>query len=91
MSGFSWRIIVSPKAGAQLKRLGSVERKRINRFIDERIRPSNEPEKLGKALVGKFLGYWRFRVGDYRIIAKIERNQLIILVLEIAHRSEICR
>lgn len=50
------------------------------------------PRTIGQALHGKTLGeFWKYRVGDYRIIAKIEDDRLLILVVGIAHRREIYR
>jgi mRNA interferase RelE/StbE len=45
----------------------------------------------GKALQGQLAGYWRYRVGDYRLIFQIKDGELIILVIEIGHRKEIYR
>ena len=48
----------------------------------------NQRQK-GKALVGNKLGLWRYRIGDYRLICKIEDEKLIILALAIAHRRDV--
>ena len=91
MTFAQWHIVVSDKARRSIEQLDPVSQKRITRFLFERLEPSTDPEKLGKALSGKLAGKVRFRVGDYRIIAKIERNRLVILVVEVDHRSEVYR
>ena len=47
-----------------------------------------DPKELGKPLKGEFLGYWRYRWGDYRIIYKISEREILILVLRISHRKD---
>jgi mRNA interferase RelE/StbE len=47
------------------------------------------PRLSGKALQGDLKGLWRYRVGNYRLIAQIKDNELIILVIEIGHRKEV--
>ena len=86
-----WKVVVSDRARRSIDSLGSEVQKRITAFLVERLESTDEPEKLGKALTGKLVGLWRFRVGDYRLIGKIERNRLVILIVEIDHRSKIYR
>ena len=69
--------------------------KRILKFLYERLLasrdPNFDPRALGKALVGEMQGLWRYRVGDYRLICRIEDRAVTILVLEVGHRREIYR
>jgi len=52
----------------------------------------DDPRSIGKALHGSRLGeFWRYRVGDYRLISKIENDRLVVLVLRVGHRQEIYR
>jgi mRNA interferase RelE/StbE len=52
----------------------------------------DDPRSIGEALHGSRLGeFWKYRVGDYRLICKIEDNRLVVLVLRIGHRKEIYR
>jgi mRNA interferase RelE/StbE len=67
-------------------------RSRLTEFLHERVAKLEDPRSLGQALQGsKFGDYWRYRVGDYRIVCKIQDKKLIVLVLGIGHRSEIYR
>jgi mRNA interferase RelE/StbE len=64
----------------------------ILHFLEERIQPLDDPRALGESLKGPKLGeYWKYRVGDYRIICKIEDERLVVLVLRIGHRRDIYR
>ena len=66
--------------------------RRISRFLLERIAALDDPRSIGEALHGSELGeFWKYRVGDYRIIVRIEDAVIRILVLEIGHRREIYR
>ena len=50
-----------------------------------------DPSARGKPLTANRRGYWRYRVGDYRVICEIRRDQLIVIAVTVAHRSEIYR
>ena len=59
-------------------------------FMDERISEGDDPRSIGKVLTGpKLRAYWRYWVGDYRIISDIQDDQLCVLVIEIGNRKEI--
>lgn len=60
-------------------------------FLENRLALLDNPKQIGKALQGELSEYWAYRVGDYRILTKHENNQLIILVVEIGHRKEVCK
>lgn len=77
----------SKKAQKQFDKLDSVIKKRIKKYTDE-LETLENPCDKGTALVGNLSGLWRYRVGDYRLICHINDNELIILCLEITHRSE---
>ncbi|WP_420962409.1 type II toxin-antitoxin system RelE family toxin [Brucella sp. IR073] len=67
-----------------------MEAKRITTFLRTRILPLSNPRQIGKALKGPKLGtFWRYRVGDFRIICDIQDNRLVILVIEIGNRRDI--
>ncbi|WP_420962905.1 type II toxin-antitoxin system RelE family toxin [Brucella sp. IR073] len=58
-------------------------------FIDNRILGHDNPRRLGSSLTGKFKGIWRYRVGDIRILARIEDAVCIVLVVGVGHRGDI--
>ncbi len=58
--------------------------------MDERLANLDDPRTLGHALTGSRLGeLWRYRVGDYRVVARIEDKLLTVLVVQIGHRREV--
>ncbi len=88
----AWTIEYAKSAQKNAKRLDPVIRKRIRQFLDERLATHENPHELGTALKGHALGgYWRYKVGDYRIICDIQDKRLVVLVVEIDHRKEIYR
>jgi mRNA interferase RelE/StbE len=87
-----WRIEFSEAAERELDKLDPQTARRILRFLNERIVPSADPRTLGEALKGSKLGnFWKYRVGDYRLVCSIEDQVLRILVLRIGHRREVYR
>jgi mRNA interferase RelE/StbE len=86
----TWKIEIVPSA---IKELGKFDRqvaKRILKFLHKRVASLKDPRSIGDALKGsKFGEFWRYRVGDYRIITKIEDNILLIIVLRVGHRKQI--
>jgi mRNA interferase RelE/StbE len=82
-----WAIEFTPQAAKEMKKLGKVPAARIITMLEERIATLDDPRELGKPLVGEWSGYWRWRVGDYRIIGRIEDDRVKIFVVRVAHRS----
>jgi mRNA interferase RelE/StbE len=87
-----WSINLDPRAARELERLDPQIVRRINRFIFQRIALLEDPRSIGEALKGKEFGeLWKYRVGDYRIIAKIEDKLVRILIVRIGNRREVYR
>jgi mRNA interferase RelE/StbE len=88
----AWRVELSAEADRQLSKLDAPQAKRILKFLYERIARLDDPRSMGQALHGSRLGeFWKYRVGDYRLICKLEDNRLVVLVLRLGHRREIYR
>lgn len=88
----AWKIELRAEVEKQLGRLAKREAARIVSFLEQRLATHENPRELGIALKGHLLGgYWRYRVGDYRIICDIQDQKLIVLVVEIGHRRDIYR
>jgi mRNA interferase RelE/StbE len=86
----TWKIEVSPLADRQLDKLDSQIARRIEKFLHERVAKLEDPRSIGEALRGSRLGeFWKYRVGDWRIICDIQDEKLIILALQIGHRREV--
>jgi mRNA interferase RelE/StbE len=85
----SWVCEISRPALKQIKKLGHPAAKRIFDFLEERIQGTDDPRSTGKQLTGNLSPFWRYRVGDYRILCRIEDNVLTVLVIEVGHRKDI--
>ncbi|WP_288623337.1 type II toxin-antitoxin system RelE/ParE family toxin [uncultured Brachyspira sp.] len=81
------QIIIQSNAKKQLKNLDFAIKKRIAKFIDN-LEELENPRIKGKSLAGNLSGFWRYRVGDYRIICDIVDSEITIYILDISHRSK---
>lgn len=86
-----WQVEFDQAAVRDLRRLGAEAERRVLRYLRERISGSADPRRLGQALTGDRKGVWRYRVGDYRIVAAIEDGRFVVLVVTVGHRREIYR
>jgi mRNA interferase RelE/StbE len=86
-----WQIEFDDRARKELRRLDAVIQKSILHYLRTRLAPAPDPRQLGKALSGELAGLWRYRVGDWRMICRIEDRKLVVLVLVIGHRRDIYR
>ena len=72
-----------------IKKMESSTSKLIRTWIEKNLIDAENPRVKGKALTGDLKGLWRYRVGDYRILADIQDDKIVILILDIGHRSKI--
>ena len=82
------RVLYSDLSLKQLKKMGKSEAKRIINYMKEIERLDN-PRVRGEALVENLKGFWRYRVGDWRVICDIVDEEIIIHVIEVGHRREV--
>lgn len=88
----AWRIEFDRAAERELGKLDPQVARRILLFLQERVSNLEDPRSIGEALKGSRLGgFWKYRVGDYRIISAIEDGALRILVVKIGNRREVYR
>ena len=86
----AWGIEFERAAARELDKLGPQSAERILRFLRDRVAPLDDARSIGQALKGgRFGEFWRYRVGDFRVIARIEDAERLILVLRIGHRREV--
>jgi mRNA interferase RelE/StbE len=85
----SWTIKIDKHALKELAKIEKKDRQRIFQFLKVDLVKLDNPRLSGKALQGDLKGLWRYRVGDYRLIAQIKDNELQVLVVEIGHRKAI--
>jgi mRNA interferase RelE/StbE len=87
-----WSIEFEKAAESELKKLDKQIARRIVKFLRERMAVLENPRSIGEALRGSELGdYWKYRVGDYRIIADIQDKKLIVQVVRLGNRREVYR
>ena len=87
-----WKIELDPAAERELDKIDPQNARHILVFLHSRVARLENPRSVGEALKGSKLGdFWKYRVGDWRIIASIEDNSLRILVVRIANRKDIYR
>jgi mRNA interferase RelE/StbE len=86
----AWAVEFDPDAVKDLKKLDKQVQARIVGFLRDRISPLGNPRELGEALSGAKLGnYWKYRVGDWRIICDLQDKQIVVRVLRVGNRREI--
>jgi len=86
-----WTIELSESAKRSLVGLDKPERRRILKFINDRVAKLDNPRSIGEALKGSLGDLWKYRVGDHRIFASIEDRVVQILIVKIGNRKEIYR
>lgn len=87
-----WIIKYTESSSKQLKKLDKQTALRVLDYMDERVAVLADPRSLGKNLKGPKMGeYWRYRVGDSRVICNISDGQMTVLVIEIGNRREVYR
>lgn len=87
----AWIVEFHPDAAKELKKLDRPVAARIVKTLETRIAVLDNPRSLGAPLKGEHERYWRWRIGDYRVVARIEDERITILVVRVAHRREVYR
>jgi mRNA interferase RelE/StbE len=88
----AWKVELDPAAERELDKLDAQIARRILEFLHERVAQFADPRSIGEALKGSKLGdLWKYRVGDYRLIADIQDDRLRILIVSIGNRREVYR
>jgi mRNA interferase RelE/StbE len=86
----TWKIEIRDDTERNLLKLDPQISRRIYAFLQLRLAKLENPRSIGEALHGpKFGEFWKYRVGDYRIIARIEDKILRVLVVKVGHRREV--
>lgn len=88
----AWRIEYLRAARKDIEKLDRPTVQRIRDFLENRVARLDDPRSIGEALKGSRLGeFWKYRVGDWRIVASIEDEAVRVLVVRIANRREVYR
>lgn len=84
-----WAVEFDDRARRELRKLDRQTQQDILRYLRERVAGSPDPRQFGKPLRMNLAGLWRYRIGDYRLICRIEDHHLVVLVLKVGHRREV--
>ncbi|MFW5500300.1 MULTISPECIES: type II toxin-antitoxin system RelE family toxin [unclassified Maridesulfovibrio] len=82
----AWKVEYTARAKKSLRKLDQQTALRIVDYMDNL---PDDPRDQGKGLVGNLAEFWRYRVGNYRVLVKLEDDKLVILVVEAGHRRKI--
>ena len=87
----AWTVEIGDVAERQLRKLDRQVQKRILDWLDDRIEGCKNPRHFGEPLKGDKAGFWRYRIGDYRVLCDIQNKHVVVLVLTIGHRRQVYR
>jgi mRNA interferase RelE/StbE len=88
----AWTVELDRAAERDLAKLDHQAAEPVLAFLRDRLARADDPRTIGHALKGGTLGeYWRYRVGDYRVVASIQDKAVRILVVRIGNRREVYR
>ena len=86
-----YRLVLSENARRELKKLDKQSALLLIGWMRKNLDGIENPRAKGKVLTGNYKNAWRYRVGNYRIIAEIEDEKIVVIVLKIGHRREVYR
>jgi mRNA interferase RelE/StbE len=78
-------------AARQYRKLDAFAKRQIDNYIAEYLEGKANPREYGKLLKGRLIGFWRYQIGDYRLIADMQDNIFTIWVMKAGHRREAYR
>ncbi|MVB11638.1 Toxin RelG [Caprobacter fermentans] len=84
-----YQVVFSDDARKELKKLDKHIALLIIAWVRKNLEGCSDPRRFGKGLTANRSGQWRYRVGDYRLIAEIQDEKVIILILTVGHRREV--
>lgn len=85
----TYHVEFSKRALKDIKRLDKATAALILGWIRKNLEGCENPRAHGKGLTANHSGEWRYRVGDYRLLAEIQNGKLVIIMLTVGHRSEV--
>jgi mRNA interferase RelE/StbE len=85
----AWKIEFDPAARRELEKLDKSVSDRILKFLHVRVATLDDPRKIGERLKGTLREFWKYRVGDYRLICSLKDDRLVVIVLHIGHRRDV--
>ena len=83
-----WGLETSPRFDKAARKLDRQVLRRVKAYLDE-VCELDDPRSRGKGLTGDLAGYWRYRIGDYRVLVEVRDDDLVIIAITLGHRSGI--
>jgi len=84
-----WRVKFSETALRQLKKIGKQPQRDILKYLKTRIETDKDPQRYGDPLRRSLSGLWKYRVGDYRLIWEVQKEEIVVLVVNVGHRRKV--
>lgn len=84
-----YTILTTKQFDNSFKKLDKSVQRQIKHWVDKHLTNAEDPKHFGKPLIANKKGYWRYRIGDYRLIVEINDNKLILIMINIGHRKSI--
>lgn len=84
-----YKVLFESKARKELMKLDKFDAKRINKWIQYNLIGCSNPYAHGKALKGNLDKYWVYRIGNYRLLAEIDNEKIVILIVHVGHRRNV--
>jgi len=84
-----YTLVTTENFETQLKKLDRSVQVIVVKWIRKHLENCEDPKAFGKGLTANMKGYWRYRIGDYRLLVEIREEELIVVAISIAHRSEV--
>ena len=89
MATKNWKVFFEEQALKDFAKLDHSVQRQVQKYLRERLITMECPQRLGKPLMHQLKGFWRYHIGDYRLICRIIEQQLTIVVVELGHRRDI--
>lgn len=82
-----WVCRFDKRAEKELLKLGRPDQERVMRYLKREV--TKDPRAFGKALRHEYVGLWRYRVGNIRLVCQIKESEFVVLVLKVGHRKDV--
>jgi mRNA interferase RelE/StbE len=86
----TWSLKTTRDFDRSLRKLDRPDARRVVSYLLEAV-ASADPRSRGAGMSGGRAGYWHYRIGDYRVVVHLEDNRMVVVALDVGHRSTIYR
>lgn len=85
----TYKVVYTKKAVKSLRKMDKEQQRLIVSWIEKNLIGAEDPKTSGKPLKSNLKGYWRYRVGNYRILAEVNEEEVKIIIVNVGHRKDI--